>query len=296
MSGIEAIGLALALWPVIGTLSDLYSSVKDGSAARWAMTIKVQERIFKECVLKLLQGDEDLSEKDRIGLVNGDRSFESLWKDREFSDRLESRLDLELCSLVKHEVAEISKLVGGLKKALGEMKSEPSTKRMHIPTLHDIKLVLKKDELKKNLKNLAFHNSALRKLVKSCSSTVYADAKRPATTPADRQSTLQQEQQKRVDAQFFNGFHNVLRKSFRCSCPFGHEANLSVTDTLVMFQAADDPSDTMSIRRHRGRSDTMESDLTVYGDTGGREEEKTRLVRQHNCIILALCKHTNQLK
>lgn len=263
--------MALALWPVVGCLNDLYSSVKDGSAARWAMTIKVQERIFKECVLKLLQGDEDLSEKDRVGLINGDKSFVSLWKDAEFSARLESRLDKELCSLIKHEVSEISKLVTGLRKTIGDIKAETSTKRVHIPTFRDVKRVLRKDEIKKSLENLAFHNSALRKLLKTCSSTVYADARQLTTPVHHRRSTSQEEQQKRIDAQFFNGFHEVLGKSFRCNCPAGHEANLSVTDTMVMFQSSD-LSRVMSNLRLRGRSGTMESDVTAYEDPDEGED------------------------
>ncbi|CAK7237886.1 hypothetical protein SBRCBS47491_010192 [Sporothrix bragantina] len=276
MSGIEVIGLALALWPVVGCLNELYSSVKDGSAHRWAMTIKVQERIFKECVLKLLQGDEDLSEKDRVGLINGDKSFVSLWQDVEFNARLESRLDREFCLLVKHEVSEISKLVKSLQKTIGEIKTEPAAKRV-LPTFRDVKRVLRKDEIKKSLDNLAFHNSALRKLLKSCSDTIYADTKPPATA-VQRRSTEQEEQQKRVDAQFFNGFHEVLGKSFRCNCPSGHEANLSVTDTMVLFQSSD-LSRAMSNLKLRGRSATMESDMTMYGEPEESEEMMSDWIR-----------------
>ncbi|KJR84055.1 uncharacterized protein SPSK_10294 [Sporothrix schenckii 1099-18] len=276
MSGMEVIGLALALWPVVGLLNELYSSVKDGSASRWAMTIKVQERIFKECVLKLLQGDEDLSEKDRIGLITGDKSFTSLWQDAEFSARLESRLDKELCMLIKHEVLEISKLVSNLQRYLGEIKTEPAAKRV-LPSFRDVKRVLRKDEIKKNLDYLAFHNSALRKLLKTCSSTAYADAK-PAANTVQRQSTLQEERQKRIDAQFFNGFHEVLGKSFRCNCPAGHEANLSVTDTMVMFQSSD-LSRVMSNLRLRGRSATMESDMTAYEDADDGEDMMSEWIR-----------------
>lgn len=269
MSGMEVIGLALALWPVVGLLNDLYSSVKDGSASRWAMTIKVQERIFKECVLKLLQGDEDLSEKDRLGLINGDKSFVSLWQDAEFSARLESRLDKELCMLIKHEISEIAKLVSNLRRYIGEIKTEPVAKRV-LPSFRDVKRVLRKDEIKKHLDNLAFHNSALRKLLKTCSSMAYADAKPNANT-AQRRYPSQEEQQKRIDAQFFNGFHEVLGKSFRCNCPAGHEANLSVTDTMVMFQSSD-LSRVMSNLRLRGRSATMESDMTAYEEPDDSED------------------------
>ncbi len=272
MSGIEAIGLALALWPVLSTMNELYNSAKDGTAARWAMTIKVQERIFKECVLKLLQGDEDLSEKDRIGLINGDKQFVSLWEDEQFRVRLEDRLDEELCHLIRHEVLEISKLVMSLRKTLGDAKlgAQVPARRVLIPSFRDVKRVLKRDEVKANIDNLAFHNSALRKLLKTCSNTAYADARQTSARGSQR-STAVDERKKRIDTQFYDGFHEVLCKSFHCTCPGGHEANLSVTDTLVMFQPAG-LSRAMSNLRLRGRSATMESDKTMYEDPGEEED------------------------
>lgn len=126
MSGAEVIGLALAFWPVVTAMKELYNMAKNGTSSSLKLTIQVQERIFKECVLKLLQSDEGLSEKDRIGLANGDMSFENLWKDAEFSSRMESRFDLEMCILMKHEVCEISKLVASLLKIVGTPKTEGS--------------------------------------------------------------------------------------------------------------------------------------------------------------------------
>ena len=269
MSGVEVIGLALALWPVVSCLNDLYTSVKDGSAQRWATTVKVQEHIFKDCVFKLLQGDEDLSEKDRIGLINGDKTFVSLWQDASFNTRLESRLGQELCYLVRDHVRQMSKLVNVLQKTVGEIKTEPAANRM-LQKLRDVKRVMRKDEIKKNLDCLAFHNSALRQLLKTKSWTAYADAKfTQAAVP--RRSTEQEMRQKHMDAQFFNGFHEVLGKSFRCSCPAGHEANLSVTDTMVLFQSSD-LSRVMSNLKMRGRSATLESDITVYEEAEDCEE------------------------
>lgn len=171
--------------------------------------------------------------------------------------------------LIKHEISEISKLVINLRRYIGEIKTEPVAKRV-LPSFRDVKRVLRKDEIKKNLDNLAFHNSALRKLLKTCSNTAYADAK-PAANSVPRRSTSQEEQQKRIDAQFFNGFHEVLGKSFRCNCPAGHEANLSVTDTMVMFQSSD-LTRVMSNLQLRGRSATMESDMTAYEDPEDNED------------------------
>jgi hypothetical protein len=129
MSGIEVVGLALSLWPVVVNLAELYKASKDGSPVRGlTMNIAVYERIFKQSVLKLLQGDEELSEKDRIGLVNSDENFAAIWEDKEFIARLKRRLDAQMFILVQHKVDEIFKVLTSLKKKIepedGELVSD----------------------------------------------------------------------------------------------------------------------------------------------------------------------------
>lgn len=129
MSGIEVVGLALSLWPVVVNLAELYKASKDGSPVRGlTMNIAVYERIFKQSVLKLLQGDEELSEKDRIGLVNSDENFAAIWEDTEFIARLKRRLDAQMFILVQHKVDEIFKVLTSLKKKIepedGELVSD----------------------------------------------------------------------------------------------------------------------------------------------------------------------------
>ena len=119
MSGIEVVGLALSLWPVVVNLAELYKASKGESPARGlTMNIAVYERIFKQSVLKLLQGDEELSEKDRIGLVNSDENFAAIWEDKEFIARLKRRLDAQMFILVQHKVDEIFKVLTSLKKKI----------------------------------------------------------------------------------------------------------------------------------------------------------------------------------
>jgi len=129
MSGIEVVGLALSLWPVVVNLAELYKASKDGSPVRGlTMNIAVYEWIFKQSVLKLLQGDEELSEKDRIGLVNSDENFAAIWEDKEFIARLKRRLDAQMFVLVQHKVDEIFKVLTSLKKKIepkdGELVSD----------------------------------------------------------------------------------------------------------------------------------------------------------------------------
>lgn len=119
MSGIEVVGLALGVWPVVVNLAEIYKASKEGFPMRvLTMNIVLYERIFKQSVLKLLQGDEELSEKDRIGLVNGDENFATIWKDPEFVDRLKRRLDAQMFDLVQHKMEEVFKLLTSLKKKI----------------------------------------------------------------------------------------------------------------------------------------------------------------------------------
>ncbi|EFX06301.1 hypothetical protein CMQ_6622 [Grosmannia clavigera kw1407] len=280
MSGIEVIGLALAFWPVVGAMKELYDVTKGGTGKSLALTIQVQERIFKECVLKLLQSDEDLSEKDRAGLANGEKSFESLWKDAEFSSRLESRLDPEMCILIKHQVGQISKMVASLQKLVGPSKTE-GPKKSGSTIMTGVKRVLRKDEIKKGITSLAQYNDSLRRLLESCSNTAYADAK-PSTARTHHRRQSQEVRRRGENTQFYNGFHEVLGKSFRCNCSRGHQANLSVSDTFVMFQA-EELTRAMSSFRLRERSDTIESDVTAVGSPtcspDEEEDDMSELIR-----------------
>lgn len=125
--------------------------------------------------------------------------------------------------------------------------------------------MLKKDEIKENLHSLDFHNTTLRKLLKTCSGTTYADGKRAAESQAHRRSNSQDQRQRCGDAQFFDDLYEVLGKSFRCNCPTSHEANLSISDSLILFPA-EDVSRAMSGLRLRSRSATLDSQVTAVGD------------------------------
>ena len=116
MSGIEAVGLALGLWPVVASVAMMVKEAKHGVAERQlAMNIAVIERIFKQSIQKLLQGDEGLSERDRIGLISGE---EDMWKNPEFIARLQKRLDPEMFEILQLEAEQIREILINLKKKI----------------------------------------------------------------------------------------------------------------------------------------------------------------------------------
>lgn len=126
MSGIEAVGLVLGLWPIMINLVDAYKAGKSGSSLTMLrMNIMVQEKIFKQSIQKLLQGDEKLSDKDKVGLIRSNTNFAAIWTDPEFVDRLERRLDDETLAILKYKSVEISKILTTLRKKIEKNPEEP---------------------------------------------------------------------------------------------------------------------------------------------------------------------------
>jgi hypothetical protein len=125
MSGIEAVGLVFGLWPVVINLVEMVKASKNGFAEQaLAMSITVNERIFRQSILKLLQRDENLSEKDRMGLISGEKEFLAIWRDPEFVARLERRLDNEMFTILQHEAEGILKILASLRKKIETKDSE----------------------------------------------------------------------------------------------------------------------------------------------------------------------------
>jgi hypothetical protein len=126
MSGIEAVGLVLGLWPIMIDLVNAVKAGKTGSSTNMLrMNILVQEKIFKQSIQKLLQGDEEFSDKDKMGLIRSNTNFAAIWMDPEFVGRLERRLDDETLAILKYKSAEISKILTTLRKKIEKGPEEP---------------------------------------------------------------------------------------------------------------------------------------------------------------------------
>jgi hypothetical protein len=134
MSGFEAAGLALGLWPVVLNLAEMYKASKDGRAmTSLAMKIRTYEIIFKQSVSKLLQGDEDLLSKDRVGLLSGQEEFIAIWTDVEFAARLKRRIDPQILPILEHHMMEIFKLLDALKKNIEPKDGEVIVSDARVP-------------------------------------------------------------------------------------------------------------------------------------------------------------------
>ena len=128
MSGIEAVGLALGLWPVLQNVIGMYKASRDGSAVKdTAMSLKTYELIYRQSISKLLQGDQYLTDKDRMGLITGEADFAGLWKDEEFIKRLYKRLGPDVFHVLQHETDQIVRLLRALEKKIKTKDTEATT-------------------------------------------------------------------------------------------------------------------------------------------------------------------------
>lgn len=305
MSGIEAVGLVLGLWPVLKNLAEAYKSSKDESIVKQlGWTIATNEQIFKQSVARLLQGDEELPDKDRLGLTSGNKDFAAIWENPAFNSKLKKRLGDDVFAIVQHETQEIFGLMDGLRKKIdpnnGDSHELQDTRtwgtsgtsgssrsivnRQVIQTkFKTFKLSLQKDDIKKSLENLQLHINQLRTLLEPYSSTVYSASERQARPIHNRSSSDEEKAQnrKRADAQYFNDLYEVLSDSFHCTCGT-HEASLRLSDSLEVFFPVDDSPRTMSeqINGLRARSLTLDSQVTnIQTPTDEGEDNTSEMIR-----------------
>jgi len=81
MSGFEAVGLALSIWPLVVNALDAYKLAVSGEG--WDIVyfqFRTDEVIYVECVSHLLQGS--VSERDLAQLCSRDRPNQPLWKEK----------------------------------------------------------------------------------------------------------------------------------------------------------------------------------------------------------------------
>ena len=283
MSGIEAVGLVLGLWPVLKNIVEAYKASKDDSILKeLGWTLATNEQIFRQSVAKLLQGDEQLPDKDRLGLAKGNKDFAAIWKDPEFIAKLKRRLEPGPFDVVTHETELILGLLQGLRKRIDpkdgetiELRDTPTwttsgTARSAVNRLalqnrwKTIKLSMQKEDIKKSLGLLDTHINRLRTLLEPYSSTVYS-ASHSQARPLHTRSVSDGERQqtsKKNDTRYFNDLYDVLCESFHCTCGH-HEANLRISDSLEVVFPVDDAPRTMSEQLGlRARSLTLDSQVT----------------------------------
>ncbi|ORY58057.1 uncharacterized protein BCR38DRAFT_353518 [Pseudomassariella vexata] len=267
MSGIEAVGLVLGLWPIVMNLVEAYKAGRGGSSVKaLRMSIVVQEKIFKQSIQKLLQGDEKLSDKDKVGLVNGDDAFAAIWTQTEFINRLKKRLDDEMFEILNYKAEEIFKILKSLKKKIEKKDGESES-------LKALRLGLQNSEVKKNLAELKEHVSGLRTVLEASPNTTYVPQQKAALSPRPGH---QRKTSGALRKKVFDDFHEALRSSFNCQCGRPHEASLRISDTLELVFPDDHASRTMSVGAGaRPRSMTLGSQVSATLHTDVEEVENS---------------------
>ncbi|KAJ9143469.1 hypothetical protein NKR23_g6571 [Pleurostoma richardsiae] len=231
----DALGLALCLLPTVLNIAELAKATHDAYAVRsLPMRIATSEKIFKESIWKLLQGDEKLSDSDRVGLVNGDADFVQLWKDHEFVMRLRRRLDTEVLRTFQSKAREISTTLTTLKEQIEQVESY-SEKKPGAVRPREAKLGLQVLDIKKSLAKLKNQVNDVRKLLEPCSATTYAPSGDSQQNRDYARSGFGEKRHQKTDAQFFDAFYSVLRESFRCTCAIPHEASLRLSENLEIL-------------------------------------------------------------
>jgi hypothetical protein len=118
MSGIEVVGLVLGVWPVMLNVIEAWKATK-GAVPELSLagSITAYARVYRDAIAKLLQ-DENLSDKDRIGLLAGDKEFAAIWEDEEFEKTLRKRIDDQAFNLLQIKSQEIFDILEALKKKI----------------------------------------------------------------------------------------------------------------------------------------------------------------------------------
>jgi hypothetical protein len=95
MSGFEAVGLALSIWPLVVNALEAYKLAVSGEG--WDLVyfqFRTDEVIYVECVSHLLQGS--VSERDLAQLCSRDTPNQPLWKEKVSDPTVRNSLERRL--------------------------------------------------------------------------------------------------------------------------------------------------------------------------------------------------------
>ena len=120
MSGIEVIGVVIGLWPVVANVLTAYKAGKDfRSRQQLAGKLQLYRLQFRSFADKLLLGDEELTDEDRIRLTdpnNGDAASD--WAERGLQSRMEERLGAETYQAIEFVASKMLELLTRLEGRL----------------------------------------------------------------------------------------------------------------------------------------------------------------------------------
>lgn len=219
MSGFEAIGVVLAVWPLVVNGIQVYKLARSGQG--WDLLYDqfvTEQVIYQECVLHLLA--PELSESDLAQLIQGDKPNGPLLKDPAVTRGLEGRLGQQKSQIVLKTIQSMDSLLQLLKEKMQshEIPLDAPHQRLRAGIRH-IKVL--QEKIKADLKQLMQYNETLRRLLFNPSSYGYqSQSKIPKSSPNLPPYVL-----KRIAAQA-NELHDAICEGYNCDCRHPHEANL----------------------------------------------------------------------
>ncbi|KXH50927.1 hypothetical protein CNYM01_03381 [Colletotrichum nymphaeae SA-01] len=216
MSGVEAVGLVLGLWPIITSLVKGYKATKDGDDRRsFLLKIEIQQTIYESCVRQLIEENQENIDLDLTNarIRHLDISF---WQRPSFRVKLHDRLgarDFDLRSQLENGQADLT--------ATGTRRG----RMMH--HFRQIRINMPHSEFQKSFEKLKEHNRELQQLVQVFEQPQNRPKwKSPASVRKRRASTMMRA--RRVAPKQINEFSRILEESYHCNCSGGHDADLNI--------------------------------------------------------------------
>lgn len=117
MSGIEAAGLILGLWPIISSLVVTYRDARAGEAlTKLAMEVKVHESIYKGWLRNLLQGHDQLTDIQIQTLM--EPTADAAWQKSDIQQHLREILPHDTFESIDFALSEIHEAMKILERIL----------------------------------------------------------------------------------------------------------------------------------------------------------------------------------
>ncbi|KAH8820808.1 hypothetical protein F5884DRAFT_61394 [Xylogone sp. PMI_703] len=253
MSGFEAIGLVLAVWPLVVNGFSLYKTAKGGLGMELLVNrVKMEEAIYEDFVRHLLAAD--VSETELCQLSDKEKPDLKLWRSEVLHAKLRERLGENRSQIVLTTCREMKRILTDLRNQL-DVDSNISASHGKIRnSLRYLRHNLPQSSISKSLDDLDFYNTKLKVLVTNCTNPGYpAQGKIPSATALFSQELLQQIKKHAGD------IHNAICEGYRCKCQIPHQANLglrnvtplkleSVEEEFELLFPIDDPFDNAAAR------------------------------------------------
>ncbi|KAK1546108.1 hypothetical protein CPAR01_00075 [Colletotrichum paranaense] len=231
MSGFEAVGLVLGLWPIIASLVKGYKATKDGDDREsFLLKVDVQQIIYERCVRQLIGENEegiDLNFKNaemrQLGI--------SFWQRPSFRVKLHDRLGARDFELMESVLKQIEKTMESLRSQLesgqADLTSTGTRRRRMRHHFRQMRINMPHSEFQNSFEKLKEHNKDLQQLVQVFEQPQNMSKwKSPTSVRQRRASTMMRT--RRVAPKQINEFSRVLEESYHCTCSGGHDAGLNI--------------------------------------------------------------------